>query len=422
MPTSSNDAIAGFLATQQSAQTDFLRELVRIPSDNPPGDCAPHSAVLARLLTEHGLDVHPLPVAPALAHANGMLSATNLIVRRTFGQGGPVVALNAHGDVVPPGLGWKRDPYGAQIEQDPEHGPVMYGRGAAVSKSDFATYTWALLALEHLEREGVRLNGTVELHFTYDEEAGGEIGPGLLLKEGASRPDYAISAGFSYGIVSSHNGCLHMEVSVRGRQAHAAMPDSGVDALEAATHVMRALYDYREQLALRHSAVPGIQSPTLNIGLIKGGINTNVVPDDVTFRVDRRMIPEEAGTDIEAELLTVIEQAGAGRPDVQIQARRIMLAQPLVELPGARVLIDTIRQRAAEVFATDIPVQGSPLYTDARHYTQHGIPTILYGAGPRTLQEAGGHNADENIRLKDLFGATRVMALALADLLQGTGA
>jgi len=421
MPTSSSDVIAAYLASQQAVQTEFLRELVRVPSDNPPGDCAPHSAVLARLLAGLGMEVQPLPVAPALAQANGMVSATNLIVRRTFGQGGPVVALNAHGDVVPPGLGWKHEPYGAEIEQDPEHGPVMYGRGAAVSKSDFATYTWALLALEELERAGASLHGTIELHFTYDEEVGGEIGPGLLLKEGATKPDYAISAGFSYGIVSSHNGCLHLEVSVRGRQAHAAMPDSGVDALEAATHVMRGLYDYRGQLARRRSAVPGIQSPTLNIGLIKGGINTNVVPDEVTFRVDRRMIPEEAGTDIEAELREVIEQAGLARPGAQIQVRRIMLAQPLVELPGARVLIDTVRQHAAEVFCTDISVHGSPLYTDARHYAQHGVPTILYGAGPRTLQEAGGHNVDENIRLNDLFRATRVVALALADLLQGSG-
>ncbi|RYF43333.1 MAG: M20/M25/M40 family metallo-hydrolase, partial [Comamonadaceae bacterium] len=76
-----------------------------------------------------------------------------------------------------------------------------------------------------------------------------------------------------------------------------------------------------------------------------------------------------------------------------------------------------LKEHASEVFQTDIAVHGVPLYTDARHYAQHGVPTVLYGAGPRTLMEARGHNTDENLRLKDLFGATRVIALTLADLL-----
>jgi succinyl-diaminopimelate desuccinylase len=118
-----------------------------------------------------------------------MVSATNLIVRHRFGEGGPVIALNAHDDVVPPGEGWTYDPYGAEVVDG-----WMYGRGVAVSKCDFATYAWALLALQDLEYP---LNGAVELHLTYDEEAGGEIGPGLLLRDGLSRPDLAIGAGSS---------------------------------------------------------------------------------------------------------------------------------------------------------------------------------------------------------------------------------
>ena len=184
----------------------------------------------------------------ALVREHGMVSATNLVVRRRFGDG-PVIALNAHGDVVPPGEGWTRDPYGAEVEDG-----WMYGRGVAVSKSDFATYAFALLALE---AAGAPLAGTVELHLTYDEEAGGEIGPKWLLEEGISRPDYAIGAGFSYAVVNAHNGCLHLEVLVRGRSAHAAMPFTGIDALEAATHLLGALYAARKDLAARVSAIPG---------------------------------------------------------------------------------------------------------------------------------------------------------------------
>src|SRR4029450_3420504 len=124
------------------------------------------------------------------------LPISNLILRHRFGDG-PVIALNAHGDVVPPGLGWRFDPYGAVIE-DGTHGPVMYGRGVAVSKSDFASYTWALLALETAAAQADRVDGTLELHFTYDEEAGGIVGPKWLLDQRLGRPPAGIAAGVSY--------------------------------------------------------------------------------------------------------------------------------------------------------------------------------------------------------------------------------
>lgn len=409
--------LTSYVDEQRPRQQAFLAELVKVPSDNPPGDCAAHGQRARALLEELGFEVEAHPVPEALVKAAGMISATNLIVRKTFGKGGPVIAMNAHGDVVPPGLGWTKDPYGGEIA-DSEHGPVMYGRGVAVSKSDFATYTYAVLALMEAEKRGQKINGTVELQFTYDEETGGDIGPKYLLEQGLSKPDYAISAGFSYGITSAHNGCLHVEVTVKGKQGHAAMPHTGVDAIEAATHILRAIYDLRAELATRKSRTPGIDTATLNVGLIKGGINTNVVPDLVTFRVDRRMIPEEIGFDAEGEIRAVVEKAAKDRPGIEAKVERIILAEPLSELPGVDKLIHALKSRAEEVFGVDIPVHGVPLYTDARHYTKHGIPTVLYGAGPRTLMEARGHNSDENLRLDDLNRATKVVALALADLMR----
>jgi acetylornithine deacetylase/succinyl-diaminopimelate desuccinylase-like protein len=294
----------------------------------------------------------------------------------------------------------------------------MFGRGVAVSKSDFATYTWALLALIELEKHGVPLQGAVELHFTYDEEIGGEIGPKRLLEERLSKPDFAICAGFSYGITSAHNGCLHLEVVVNGKSGHAAIPSTGVDALEAATHILNALYAHRAELSLTHSQVPGIDTPTLNVGLIQGGINTNVVPDRVTLRLDRRIIPEESPLEATEKLRAVIEHAVEGRPGITLEINRILLAAPLQELPGAAPMIATLRKHAEREFGVPISVHGVPLYTDARHYSTAGIPTVLYGAGPRTLQEANGHGADECLRLNDLKKATAVVTLTLADLLQ----
>src|SRR5882762_3575498 len=412
-------AIAGFVRDwvdrHFSAECAFLAAMVQVPTDNPPGDCAAHAAVAAQSLEALGLSVERFPPPKTAVDAVGMVSAVNLVVRYRFSENGPCIALNAHGDVVPPGLGWTHDPYGATVVEDAAHGPVMYGRGVAVSKSDFATYAFALLALRALAARGLRLRGSVELHLTYDEETGGDIGPRWLLEQSLSRPDYAISAGFSYAVTTAHNGCLHLEVTLRGRQGHAAMPESGVDALAAATRVLTDLYASREKLKVRRSQIPGITHPTLNVGLINGGINTNVVPDRVSFRIDRRIIPEESPAAAEAELRALLESSAARCPGISIDIRRILLALPLVPLAGAEKLTQALQQSGAQFFGTSIAEHGVPLYTDARHYAAAGIPTVLYGAGPRSLKEANGHGADECLRLNDLRRATATVACALAD-------
>jgi acetylornithine deacetylase/succinyl-diaminopimelate desuccinylase-like protein len=389
-------------------QVSFLAELVKLPSDNPPGDCAPHADHAARLLAELGWIAERHPVPPDLVAANGMISATNLIVRRRFGPG-RTIALNAHGDVVPPGAGWSRPPYGAEIDNG-----VMFGRGVAVSKSDFATYAFALKALE---ASGLPHAGCVELHLTYDEEAGGAIGPAWLLERGLTRPDQVICAGFAWNVVVAHNGCLHLEVRIEGRSAHAAEPDSGVDALEAATRVLAALYEGRAHYTNIRSSVPGIGHPTLVVGLIEGGINTNVVPDAVTLRLDRRIIPEEDPDEVERELTERIREICATFPGIGVHIRQILLARALRPQPAQDELVTAIRHHARSVLGSDIPATGVPLYTDARHYAAAGIPTVLYGAGPRTIAEANAHRADENLVLEDLRNATKIVALTLADLL-----
>jgi succinyl-diaminopimelate desuccinylase len=389
----------------------FLKALVRVPSDNPPGDCEAHADAAAALLEHLGFEVERHPVPEPFVRQHGMKSVTNLIVRHRFGSGrGPVIALNAHGDVVPPGDGWTTDPYGAE-----ERGGAIYGRGVAVSKSDFATYAYALKALI---ASGLDLDGTVELHLTYDEEAGGFVGPKWLLEQGLSKPDLAFSAGFSYAITTAHNGVLHLEIVVRGKQAHAAMPETGIDALEASWPILKAIYGERARLSDTVSAQKGIGSPKITVGLISGGINTNVVPDRIVMRLDRRLIPEEVGTDVEADLIALIEAAAPRAPGLEVECRRIMLAEPLRPLPGVEKLVAAVQRHANAVLGVDVEATGVPLYTDARHYSAAGIPTILYGAGPRSILDANAHAADEHLKLSDLKAATEVVALALADLLK----
>lgn len=190
-----------------------------------------------------------------------MRSVTRLIVRKHFG-GGLVVALNAHGDAVPPGAGWSVDRCGGEVRDG-----WLCGRGRAVSKSDFTTYAFAIHALRHLAASGTPLAGTVESHLTCNEKMGGVTGPGWILSKDLSRPDCVLCAAFLHHVVVAHNGCLHIKVVVRGTSAHAARPDTGHDAIKAAA----PLYCYCDRLAEQPLADAGHHAPTMVVGLIGGG-------------------------------------------------------------------------------------------------------------------------------------------------------
>ncbi|MGC9183935.1 MAG: M20/M25/M40 family metallo-hydrolase [Thiomonas sp.] len=408
-PQAAYAALDHWVDAHFAEQTRMLQELVRVPTDTPPGNNAPHAERTAQLLADLGMNAEKIPIPAEACRAQGLESITNLIVRRHYGPGGPVIALNAHGDVVPPGEGWTHDPYGGAIEDG-----KLYGRAAAVSKCDFTTYTFAVRAIEAL---GAPLRGGVELHFTYDEEFGGLLGPGWLLDHGLTRPDLEIAAGFSYQVVNAHNGCLQLEVTVHGVMAHAAIAHTGVDALQGAVAILNALYAQNALNRNVRSQVVGIDHPYLNVGWIAGGTNTNVVPGKVVFKLDRRMIPEEDPAAVEAELRRIIAQAAATVPGITVDIRRMLLARALTPLPGHERLAAPLQRHAQALFHETIPIVGTPLYTDVRLYAAHGIPAVIYGAGPRTVRESNAKRADEHIVLDDLRRATQVVARTLFDLL-----
>ncbi len=404
-----HDRLDAWIDAHFDEEVRFLQELVRVPTDTPPGNNAPHADRTAQLLEGFGLKAEKHPVPEAEVRSAGLQSITNLIVRRRYGEG-RTIALNAHGDVVPPGEGWTHDPYGGEIADG-----KIYGRATAVSKGDFASFTFAVRALESL---GAALKGSVELHFTYDEEFGGELGPGWLLKNGLTQPDLMIAAGFSYEIVTAHNGCLQMEVTVHGKMAHAAIPDTGVDALQGAVGILNALYAQNVEYRKVTSKVAGIKHPYLNVGRIEGGTNTNVVPGKVVLKLDRRMIPEEDPAVVEASIRDVITKAASQHPGITVEIKRILLARSLKPLAGNQPLVEAIQKHGQALFGQPIPAMGTPLYTDVRLYGEAGVPGVIYGAGPRTVLESHAKRADERLDLEDLRRATKVIARTLHDLLQ----
>lgn len=388
----------------------FLQELIKVPTENPPGDCAEPADQIAQLFEERGFEVEEHPVPDPFVRQYGMRSATNLVIRRTFGSSaGPTIALASHADVVPPGENWTTDPYGAEIRAG-----AVYGRGATDAKADVAGFAYALRSLEDLD---VALDGTVEIHVTFDEEVGGFVGPQWLIEQGLTKPDMVIAAGFVNTITTAHNGCLHLEVVVRGRAAHAAVPETGSDALEAAAPILTALYDERKRLAGVVSQEAGIGSARLTVGTIAGGLHINVVPDRVVMKVDRRLIPEEEPETVEAELTKLVTEAAAGIEGVEVECRRLMLTGAMRPVDGVQKLVEPLKRHAEEVIGRSVPVSGAPVYTSARHYSAAGIPTVLYGSSAGVAGVTDSHAADEHVMLDDFRTAMKVVTATLADLL-----
>ena len=208
-----------------------------------------------------------------------------------------------------------------------------------------------------------------------------------------------------------------MQVTVHGKMAHAAIPSSGVDALQGAVTVLNALYAQNARYREIRSDVPGISHPYLNVGRIEGGTNTNVVPGKVVFKLDRRMIPEENAAEVEADIRRIIKESAASVPGISVDIKRLLLANSMRPLPGNQALVRAIQKHGEEVFGEPIAAMGTPLYTDVRLYAEAGIPGVIYGAGPRTVLESHAKRNDERVALEDLRRATKVIARTLADLL-----
>jgi len=138
----------------------------------------------------------------------------------------------------------------------------------------------------------------------------------------------------------------------------------------------------------------------------------------VVLKVDRRMIPEENPAEVEATLHQVMRAAVADCAGITVDIKRMLMAHAMKPLAGNQPLVQALSQHASSVFGEPVEASGTPLYTDARLFSERGIPAVLYGCGPRTVLESNAKRADEHIALEDLRRATKVVARTLLDLLQ----
>lgn len=383
-------------AIDDEAVIAFHRGLVRIPTINPPGDVREAIAYCVKPLAEAGFGIEVVAfdeIMPNLIATSGP-------------DDGPVLAFNAHVDVVPVGerSAWRHDPFGAEIDDG-----RIYGRGAGDDKASVTAQVMAALAIA---RSGVELKGQLIVNEVADEEAGGFKGSGWVNEQGFFQPDFMIVGEQTFNCIAlGEKGSAPARVTVRGRTAHGALPWEGANAIEAMAEVIVALRrDYWPLLATRTS--PIFHPSSASVNLIEGGIKANVVPDYAQIMIDRRLVPGEDPDDVIAEIRSVVDAAVADLPGISVLVDVPFPGGVATSTPAESPLVKAM-QSANEQLGLPTTLGGFSMATDGRFWSRQGIPTIVYGPGDPKL----AHVPDEWIGIDELLQATRAYALAAVALL-----
>ncbi len=400
----------------------FLQELVRVPTENPPGrDYEICAAVAGRRLAELGyaVEYHAVPAdqLDTLAPHGEGLPRVNVTARLGGKRARPVLHFNGHYDVVPAGSGWTVAPFLGMIQAG-----RIFGRGVSDMKGGIAAQVYAV---EALRRAGFTLSGTIEHSLVPDEESTGNrnAGMGYLVEQGIMHPDRV-----DYVVITEplevHNVCLGHRGTIQGafetigRQAHGAMPERGINAIEKMALALAAIeHDLKPRLRERRTALHVIPesaaASSITIGTIAGGTSTNTVAGRCRATFDRRLVETETVAGARAEMLAVFERFAAEDMDFHYRYEEHYATDPV--WVGTQTRVGGVFAEAIRAVLGREPGQVCSPGTDDQRFVVNkaGITEcVLYGPGE--IRQT--HVADESLALSDLRIAAEVMALATLEL------
>ncbi len=384
------------------AMIELTQRLVRIPSENPPGEEKDVSDFIQAWLEDRGLDVEVIEAEPG---------RPNLIA--SYGsEDGPVFMLNGHTDVVPPGEGWTVDPYCGELRDG-----KIYGRGSTDMKGGIAAL---LHAFDAIRRSGVQLKGKLLLVINADEEAGGAAGAGYLIENGHVAADSCLVCEPSSLMLSTaEGGLLWLELTVRGRSVHSTLAPIGINAVEKMLGILNALSPIKTKL----EAMVGLRGkPTVfTMNIMKGGTKVNQVPAECRASIDVRIPPgvEVSPYDVIDDVNEVLDRMRKADKDLEVD---LSYNDPPIlpfEIPPESPVIATVEQAVEAVTGAPaeywkpkqiLPTDDSDLY---HWWTKGNIPGVYIGPGAIEL----AHISDEYVEVDEIKKAARIYALvALGEL------
>jgi succinyl-diaminopimelate desuccinylase len=374
---------------------EICADLVRAPSENPPGDETEVAKVAEAWLGKLSLQCEFVESAP------GRVSTLS-----SWGAGdGPTLLFNGHYDVVPvpDADAWPHPPFGAVVSDG-----KLYGRGSSDMKAGIAA---CLAAVSALQRAGFEPNGRLQMQFVADEEALGVLGTEYLVDNGYCEgiTEAIVGEPTELNLVPSERGGLWFFVHTEGVSAHGATPQLGVNAIEHMSHVVRALQGMRFKKL--HEV---LGAPTVNVGTIHGGTKANVVPAHCVIEVDRRTLPGETQEEVLAEVDAVLERVRDDVPGLKARVEVFGWGEASETPPGTRVA-DLLRE-GREAVGVDASEFGYMGMTDARFLiNQAKIPSVVFGPGNVLL----AHTTGEYVEVEQLVQAAKIYAYAFAKFLGG---
>ena len=371
----------------------LAQDMVRIPSDNPPGNEREVAEFLAQYLNRAGLDVELREVAPG---------RPNVVAR--WGRVGsrPHLILNGHIDALPPGDGWTRDPYGGEIVNG-----RLYGRGSTDMKGPVASL---IAAVEAVKESGVKPRGSVTLTAVMDEE-GRQEGTRRLVQEGVVGDFAIVAEPTEFLPVAAHKGDMYIEVVAHGREAHASTPQEGVNAIDHMADIIVELRGLADRL--RERSHPLVGHPTLTVGTIDGGMLTPMVPGRCRITIDRRVLPNEIADEAVQQVREAVDRVRHRRPDVRADVRMEAFAPPM-EIDVKSPLVTVLRETTAQILGRDPGVHGWAATCDANLLVNEGkTPTLVFGPGSIAEQ---AHKPDESVSIDELMTAAKIYALTILRL------
>lgn len=352
------------------------QELIREPSENPPGNESATAAVAETWCLDAGLSVERVEAAPG---------RTNLIATLDSGKPGRTLIFNGHLDVVPamdPSL-WRHPPYEAVID-----GGFLHGRGSADMKGAIAA---AIEAARALRDPG--FSGRFVLQLVADEEVFGPMGTLTLRDRGLLTGDAAIvGEPTSLRVGIAQRGLFWTRVTTHGEAAHGSIPDHGLSAVEAMARVVLALRSLKFE-----RSHPVLGTPSINVGRIQGGAKINIVPAVCEIEVDERVLPGDDRSALLGEITEIVERAAspaeatidvinyADGYDITARSEIVKLALEAHEAVRGHVT-DTTGMMGA---------------TDAAILNGAGVPAIVFGPGSLAV----AHGTSENVPIAELADA-----------------